>query len=387
MLKASAVGLWLNSFTIIRSMSFYEEVGVRPFINAGGWMYTRYGGTIMPDVVLAAMTEASRRFVNLFELQDKIGYAIAALTYNEAAFVSCGAASGILLCAAAAIAGTDAEKAARLPDSGGLRNQFVMRRYESGTEADPVVRAAGGRLVLVGPADRRAAPDEIFAAVNEQTAAIVLVEFDSVAHADAATVITGARERGIPVIIDGAYALPPRKNLWHYTRDLGADAFVTSGGKAIHGPQSTGLVLGKSWIVEACKFHASPNLRIGRGMKVGKEEFAGIYTALKHYLDADEEAVVSREQKILASIADRLKDLPGAQTSLAEGPKLQIELDHAVISLKTEQIAATLLDTDPSILLSGRGGKITIRANLLQDGEEQIVAERLRQIISGSRSP
>ncbi len=291
-------------------MSFYDDVGVRPFINAGRAMYTRYGGTIMPDAVLAAMAEASRQFVNLFDLQDQVGRAIAALTHNEAAFVSCGAASGLLLCAAAAISGVDAEKAERLPDSSGLRNEFIMRRCARGTEADPVVRAAGGRIVFVGPADRPGRPDEIFAAVTDQTAAIVLVEFESEGQSDAAAVIAGAHQRGIPVIIDGACALPPRKNLWHFTRDLGADAFVASGGKAIHGPQSTGLVLGKSWIVEACKFHASPNLRIGRGMKVGKEEFAGIFTALKLFAETDEHIAVSRERKLLASIADRLKDLP-----------------------------------------------------------------------------
>ena len=75
-----------------------------------------------------------------------------------------------------------------------------------------------------------------------------------------------------------------------------------------------------------------------------------------------------------------------AQISFADGPKLQIELDPAVVSVKTEQIAATLLSTDPSILLSGRGDKITIRANLLQDGEEQIIADRLRQVIDASRN-
>jgi L-seryl-tRNA(Ser) seleniumtransferase len=367
-------------------MGFYDEVGVRPFINAGGWMYTRYGGSIMPQAVLAAMAEASKRFVNLFELQDQVGRAIAALTHNEAAFISCGAASGILLCAAAAMAGTDAEKADRLPDSVGLRNQFIMQHCQRGTEADSVIRAAGGHIVLVGRADRPARADEIFAAINEQTAAIVLVAFESEVQADAAAIVAGARERKIPVIIDGAYAIPPRKNLWHFTRDLGADAFITSGGKTLHGPQSTGLVLGKSWIVEACKFHASPNLRIGRGMKVGKEEFAGIYTAAKLYMEADEEAKISREQSILASIADRLQDLPGAQISLADGPTLEIRFDPAVVSLQTEQIAATLLNTDPSILLSGRGDKLRIRANLLQDGEDKIIAERLCQIVSAGRN-
>ena len=372
-----------DGFGILRSMSFYEEIGVRPFINAGGWMYTRYGGSIMPEAVVAAMVKASKRFVNLYELQDQVGHAIAKLTQNEAAFVSCGAASGMLLCTAAAMAGTDREKAERLPDSKGLRNQFIMRRCQRGTETDPAIRAAGGRIIFVGPEDRPAAPDEIFAAINEHTAGIVLVGFESEEQSDAAVIIAGARERGIPIIIDGACAVPPKETLWHYTRDLGADALVASGGKGIRGPQSTGLVLGRSWMVEACKFHASPNLRIGRGMKVGKEEFAGIYTALKCFLDTDEEAMAACEHRLLAAIADRLKGLPGARISLVAGPKLQIKLDPAVVSLGTEQIAATLLNTDPSILLSGRDGQIIIRANQLQDGEEQIIADRLRQVIGG----
>src|SRR4029077_17364096 len=126
-----------------------------------------------------AMVDASKRFVNLFDVQDKIERAIAALTHNEAAMVSCGAASGLLLCAAAVMAGTDKEKAERLPDSSGLANQFIMRRCESGTEADPAIRAAGGRIVPVGSVERPAAVDEVLAAVNEQTAAIVLVHFES----------------------------------------------------------------------------------------------------------------------------------------------------------------------------------------------------------------
>ena len=180
---------------------------------------------------------------------------------------------------AAAIAGTDAEKAARLPDSGGLRNQFIMRCCGRDTEADSVIRAAG---------------DASFSLVR-QIAAPRLKRFSPPSTNRLRPLSWWNSNRrakptphlSLPVVASGEFqssstaacSVPPRKNLWHYTRDLGADAFITSGGKAIHGPQSTGLVLGKSWMIEACKFHASPNLRIGRGMKVGKEEFAGIYTA------------------------------------------------------------------------------------------------------------
>jgi len=136
-------------------MSIYQDLGVRPFINAGGWTYTRYGGSIMPLEVLSAMTEASRHFVNLFDLQNAVGKRIADMTRNEAAFVSCGAASGILLAVASCIAGTDEALANHLPDSAGMRNEVVMPQRDRGTEADSAIRAAGGKVRevarLMGP--------------------------------------------------------------------------------------------------------------------------------------------------------------------------------------------------------------------------------------------
>src|SRR5207249_4338497 len=94
-------------------------------------------------------------------------------------------------------------------------------------------------------------------------------------------IIAVARAHNLPVLIDAAFSVPPRDSLWKFTRDLGADAVFISGGKGLRGPQSTGLVLGKTWIIKGCAFHGIPNDRIGRGMKVGKEELAGIYAAVK----------------------------------------------------------------------------------------------------------
>jgi uncharacterized pyridoxal phosphate-dependent enzyme len=363
-------------------MGFYDEIGVRPFINAGGWMYTRYGGSIMPEPVAAAMAEASKRFVNLYELQDRVGESIAAMTHNEAAFISCGAASGILLTIAACIAGTDRELAERLPDTAGMKNQVIMSRYARGTEADPVIRAAGGRIVEVGTPEREPGPEEFLRAINEQTAAIVLVAFESEAELVAGPIVKGARERGVPVLVDGACGVPPKENLWRYTRDLGVDAFITSGGKAIRGPQSTGLVLGNRAVIEGCKFHASPNLRIGRGMKVGKEEFAGIYTALKLFLDTDFAAETEREIRQIACIVAALKDIEHIILTIHEGTHLQIRFDAARFGFTAEAAAGTLLKSDPSILLRGRENKLSIQAKLLGEGEELVVANRLRQLFT-----
>ena len=59
-----------------------------------------------------------------------------------------------------------------------------------------------------------------------------------------------------------------------YTVDLKADAVIFSGGKFINGPQTTGIVLGRHQILDHCRAMASPNVRIGRPYKVGKEEYA-----------------------------------------------------------------------------------------------------------------
>ncbi|MEC8989701.1 MAG: aminotransferase class V-fold PLP-dependent enzyme [Candidatus Latescibacterota bacterium] len=56
------------------------------------------------------------------------------------------------------------------------------------------------------------------------------------------------KARGVPVIVDAAYEIPP-KNLWYYTKEVGVDAAIFSGGKALRGPSSTGLIVGRKEIV------------------------------------------------------------------------------------------------------------------------------------------
>lgn len=100
-----------------------------------------------------------------------------------------------------------------------------------------------------------------------------------------------AHARGVPVLVDAAFSIPPKANFRYFTRDLGVDAIIASGGKAIRGPQTTGLVIGKRSIIEGCAAHGNPNRAIGRTMKVGKEELAGIYASVKYIMERDEDAV------------------------------------------------------------------------------------------------
>src|SRR5688572_9545985 len=57
-------------------LDIYKALGVKPVINATGTV-TNLGGSLMPPEVVAAWVDAARHFVNLLELQDKVGERIA----------------------------------------------------------------------------------------------------------------------------------------------------------------------------------------------------------------------------------------------------------------------------------------------------------------------
>lgn len=93
----------------------YRELGLAPVVNAAATL-TRLGGSRLAPPVLAAMADAANHFVDLPEPQRRVGDRIAALTGNEAGYVSSGAAAGIVLAVAACMVG---------PDSGWTRDGLV----------------------------------------------------------------------------------------------------------------------------------------------------------------------------------------------------------------------------------------------------------------------
>jgi uncharacterized pyridoxal phosphate-dependent enzyme len=305
-------------------MGLYEEVGICPFINARA-PYTRFGGAIMPDEVVRAMAEASQLSVHMAELQNKVGRAIARLTHNEAAYVSCGAASGITLTIAYCIAGVDEQKADGLPFTNGLPNRVVMHDCDRGTECDTAIRCAGGVVVTIGNQDG-AREEELRAAIDASTVAVVTLLGDHPGKVPLDRMIAIAHERGVPLIIDAAGGVPPRENFWRYTRDAGADAIVISGGKGVRGPQSTGFVLGAGHIIEGCCFHGVPNCRIGRGMKVGKEELFGAYAAVKWTMAQDEAGVAAVHEQQAEYIVERLDLLPNVTARKVASHHVQVLL-------------------------------------------------------------
>ena len=222
-------------------MDIYDELGVKKVIN-GLATVTVLGGSIMPPEVLAAMTEASRYFVEIDDFQAKAGRRIAEWTHNEAAYVSCGAAAGIVLSTAACIAGTDPEKRGRLPDTEGMANEVIVHQAGLVGYAQ-AIRHAGGKIVTIGD-EHGATAQQLEAAITRRTAALFYFPNASrlAGQVPLEEGIAIAHRHGIPVIVDAAAQLPPVENLWRFTQ-MGADLAIFSGGKGLCGPQSSGLVV------------------------------------------------------------------------------------------------------------------------------------------------
>ena len=144
--------------------AIYDEIGVRPIINGRG-ATTAVGGTLMSPEVLAAMTEAAGAFVVLDDLNRRVGERIATLTGMEAGYVTSGSAAGMVLAAAACIAGTDPERIKALPESNGLANEFVIHRAHR-INYDQMLRVAGGRLVEIGTPEQTK-PRELEQAITD----------------------------------------------------------------------------------------------------------------------------------------------------------------------------------------------------------------------------
>ena len=361
-------------------MSVYDELGVQVFINARA-PYTRLGGAIMLQEVVEAMVEASRYSVSIEELQTQVGSTIAERTRNQAAYVSCGAASGVILAVAACIAGRDPDLADRLPRTEGLRNEVVMPECDRGTECDVAIRAAGGRIVPVGDQDRTEA-SQVAAAISERTAAVLTVLSSSSAKPEVGDLIQTAHAAGVPILIDAADSLPPRENLWKWTHASGADAIIFSGGKGLGGPQGTGLVLGSRSVIEGCRFHGSPNHRIGRGMKVGKEELVGIYTAVKMLMNSTDEADLRLAESKAMNLLDLLHDVDGLKCSLVNPNTVLLQFSEESVGLTYRECWDWFMSNEPAVMMlswANTPGGLCMRTKLLSPEQVVVVADQIKR--------
>src|SRR4051794_25710968 len=369
-------------------MSSYADLGITPVINASATL-TRLGGSRMPGPVMEAMAAGTAAFVDLVELQRRAGERIAELTRNEACYICSGAAAGIAIAVAACITGADPAKIARLPHFDGPPAEVIIHRaHRNGY--DHAAQMTGATLVEIGMA-HTTQRWELEAAISPRTACVLY--FAGAHYAAGALplseVVEVAHERGVPVLVDAAPKIPPVAALWQYTRELGADIAIFSGGKGLRGPQSSGLVLGKREIVEACYPNGSPNQSIGRPMKVGKEETLGILAAIEWSLSQDETAVLAGYETSVQLWLAGLKGIEGVSAERGYPSEAGQPHGRAIVRfdprcpLSRDDVVAALWAQNPRIAVSTVGTDgIALNPQTLEPGEDALVLEALRGVLA-----
>jgi uncharacterized pyridoxal phosphate-dependent enzyme len=360
------------------------RLGVTKVINAAG-TYTHLTASLMPQEVFGAMQNASRQFVRLSDLHDVVGERIAELTHAEAALVSAGAASALAIGTAACIAGTDRDKIRRLPDANGMANQVIFQKSHR-FSYDHAVRSCGAEIVEVETAS------ELEAAVNEKTAMMFFLNHEApFGQIGAEEFAALGQKHNVPTMIDAAADVPPVENLWRFT-EMGFSLVAFSGGKGLRGPQSAGLLLGRKDLIEAGRMNSSPNGdTVCRTNKVNKEEMVGMLVALELFINRDHDAVWADWESRCAVIADAVADLPGIQTevqvpAIANAvPHLHITWDYQAAGVTPSDVAQAMRAGSPSIEVNPADEvDLIIGVWMLEPGEDRIVAERLRQVLTAA---
>jgi L-seryl-tRNA(Ser) seleniumtransferase len=323
----------------------------------------------------------------MYELNAAAGRRIAELMKTEAALVSAGSFSAMLLGAAACLTGADRERIDALPHPTWPRRECLIPRGHR-VVYDRAYRAAGMTIVQVEN------KEQLTNAIGDKTAMIAgLGTVDRSRRPGVVTLeelLEVGKKAGVPVLIDAASELPPISSLTRFTT-MGADLTVISGGKGLLGPQSTGILAGRKDLIEAAALNHAPNANIGRGMKVGKEEIVGLIVALNRYVELDHDAVTETWNKKARYLADQLKDVPGVRAEYringAGFGEVRVTWDRKTIPLTGREAFRKLMSGEPRILYyeDDEGG--TFQTRCMKDGDEILAARRLRQFFTAEARP
>jgi L-seryl-tRNA(Ser) seleniumtransferase len=277
------------------------------------------------------------------------------------------------------------DRATELPDLSGFQHtEFISWKSQSNGFLMSI-RETGATLIEIGPSE-----EDLLAAISDRTAGIVW--FAGTVFAEGALpiedIIRVAKAHSVPVIVDAADQVPPVANLWKFTRDMGADLAVFSGGKGLGGPQSSGLVLGRADLIQACRANGGPYQSIGRPAKVGKEELAGVLAAVEAALTKDEAAELKRFSDVVDWWNQQLSSIPGMTTERVAETHIGQPIPRLVLrattdsTLTRDEIIDRLWEQNPRIaVLPFQDDAIALNPHLQSEGDAQRVVTGLLQAV------
>ncbi|MDR1048220.1 MAG: hypothetical protein LBL51_00565 [Synergistaceae bacterium] len=372
----------------------YAELGVKKVINAAG-TYTMVGGSRMSERTLSAMASAARSHVVIKELQAKVHERLAAVTKNEAAYVTNGAACSLHITGAAAVARHWNRPHASLTPEQIAKCEIIIHRAHR-NPYDWALRLLGVKLVEIGFPNSilPTAAKDLELAVTENTAAIYYFFMPPggwlpPGALDFRTTLEVAGKLGIPVIVDAAAQVPPTENLWNITGQ-GASACIFSGGKDLRGPQASGLVVGRREFMKWVEATAFPTYGVGRMFKIGREEIVGLWAAVEEYVSADQGARAAWAEERIAGLGRAFQNSAIVSVQRVYPNEAGQPMPQAAVRFKpsvglAEPVSSCAVrrfaEGNPSIftVAAGEDG-VFVNPMTLRDGEFEIIARRIGEI-------
>ena len=370
------------------SLKVYQDLGVKPVINAMGFM-TVLGGSRPSPGVQAAMTHASRYFADMEQLLKKTGDIIAGLLGGEAALVTSGCAAALALSSATCMAGNDPDKIQQLPDTTGMKNEIIIQKSQR-YHYDRCITIFGAKMVEVG--DNHTTAEQVEAALTDKTAAIHYVAPGGGAGVvSLEEVISIAHAHDIPVIVDAASQVYPLDQMRRYPA-AGAD-LIGYGAKYFGACNSTGVLCGRKDLVDAAFLNSFIGYEthltrcVGRPLKLDRQEIVAVVAALGEWFSMDHDARIAEYGHKAQAIQDSLNGVAhitceSTSDERALGNGLRVILDEGALGKTAGEVAATLLDGDPSICLHGGNGALHIAVSNLVGDDVQVTSDRLREALT-----
>jgi uncharacterized pyridoxal phosphate-dependent enzyme len=362
----------------------YEQLGITPVLNFVG-THTTIGASKMWEDLHEAAAQASREYVVLEELKDKIGARLSTLIGCEDALVTTGAAGAICLGTCAVLTGSDTQKIGQLPDLTGMKSEVLIQNVHR-NGYDHAVRSSGVRLMEFG------SEQELIDRINQQTAMIYVLGGTSHDWEWETPVVLKrcldiAHRAGIPLMVDAANMLPPWANVRRLAT-MGVDLICISGGKHMRGPQCSGILAGRRDLVQAAWLNSSPHPdSLGRPMKVGREEMVTAWLTAEKYSRLDFDAIDRQCVRQAEYLERELSSVP--ELKLERTPvdrtrnirRVMVRWNEEALGITTADVTRLLMAGTPRIAVGRareQGIELTVFMN--DPGDEKAAVKRLKEI-------
>ena len=128
---------------------------------------------------------------------------------------------------------------------------------------------------------------------------------------------------------------------------------------------------------------------LGRGMKVDRQEIVGLLTAIDNWFSTDHDQRSKDQDTRYDAISQVLEGIPGVSTEIVHAERshtlssLHVTVDEATVGMNAEQVNDALEAGTPRIRASAGDDAVVVNAYTLREGEELIVANRLKEVLAG----